>query len=82
MSTKILDRTGGPAYLWFFCMLYAVMLLNFTALESLGWLTSNQACFGLTPDISVLLQYRFYQPVYCSDKDAFPNSNERMGHWI
>eukprot|EP00957_Ditylum_brightwellii_P003485 263694-Ditylum_brightwellii.AAC.1 len=35
MCTKIMHRTGAPAFLWFFCMLCAVMLLNFTALESL-----------------------------------------------
>eukprot|EP00957_Ditylum_brightwellii_P038616 2919163-Ditylum_brightwellii.AAC.1 len=45
LSTKIMDRTGTPAFLWFFCMLYVVMLLNFTALESLGWIMPHQACF-------------------------------------
>ena len=82
LSTKIMDRTGAPAYLWFFCMLYVVMLLNFTALESLGWITPYQACFGTTPDISALLQFTFYQPIYFSDEDSFPNSNERKGYWI
>eukprot|EP00957_Ditylum_brightwellii_P094616 7205830-Ditylum_brightwellii.AAC.1 len=39
MSTEIMDRTGAPAFVWFFYMLYADMLLNFTALESLDeWL--------------------------------------------
>eukprot|EP00957_Ditylum_brightwellii_P129636 9889195-Ditylum_brightwellii.AAC.1 len=36
MYTKIMDRAGAPAFSWFFCMLYVVMLLNFTALESLA----------------------------------------------
>eukprot|EP00957_Ditylum_brightwellii_P162819 12398515-Ditylum_brightwellii.AAC.1 len=46
-----MDRTGAPAFLWFFCMLYAVMLLNFTALESLGWITLHQilACSLVRP---------------------------------
>eukprot|EP00957_Ditylum_brightwellii_P005967 451966-Ditylum_brightwellii.AAC.1 len=73
-----MDRTGAPAFLWFFCMLYVVMLLNFTALESLGWITPHQACFGTSPDISALLQFRFY----FSDKDCFPNAKERIGHWF
>eukprot|EP00957_Ditylum_brightwellii_P103912 7916934-Ditylum_brightwellii.AAC.1 len=76
LSTKTMDRTGAPAFLWFFCMRYVVMLLNFTALKSLGWITPHQACFGTTPDISALLQFRFYQPVYFSDKDSFPNTEE------
>eukprot|EP00957_Ditylum_brightwellii_P117733 8981827-Ditylum_brightwellii.AAC.1 len=27
MHTKIMDRMGEPEFLWFFCMLYAVMLI-------------------------------------------------------
>ena len=81
-SLKILNWTGVPGFLWFFCMLYTVMLLNFTALESLGWIMPHQACFGVTPDILVLLQYKFYQPVYYSDRDAFPDSDECLGHWL
>eukprot|EP00957_Ditylum_brightwellii_P017029 1284515-Ditylum_brightwellii.AAC.1 len=50
--------------------------------ESLGWVTPHQTCFGVTPDISALLQYQFYQLVYFSDKDVFPNSDERLGHWL
>eukprot|EP00957_Ditylum_brightwellii_P024613 1859432-Ditylum_brightwellii.AAC.1 len=51
-------------------------------IELLGWVTPYQACFGVTPDISALLQYQFYQPVYFSDKDVFPNSDECLGHWL
>eukprot|EP00957_Ditylum_brightwellii_P120660 9203763-Ditylum_brightwellii.AAC.1 len=43
MCTKIMDRTGALAFLWFFCMLYVVMLLNFTTLEPLNWITPHQA---------------------------------------
>eukprot|EP00957_Ditylum_brightwellii_P071718 5451774-Ditylum_brightwellii.AAC.1 len=63
-------------------MLYTVMLLNFTALESIGWITLHQACFGTTPDISGLLQYCFYEPIYYSDKEAFPQTSEHKGHWL
>eukprot|EP00957_Ditylum_brightwellii_P197487 15046876-Ditylum_brightwellii.AAC.1 len=82
LSAKILDWTRAPGYTWFFCMLYTVMLLNFTALESIRWITPHQACFGTTPDISALLQYQFFQPVYYSDKEAFPTSSEHLGHWF
>eukprot|EP00957_Ditylum_brightwellii_P085880 6533147-Ditylum_brightwellii.AAC.1 len=58
------------------------MLLNFTALESIGWITPHQACFRTTPDISTLLQYQFYQPIYYSDQEAFPTTSECMGHWL
>eukprot|EP00957_Ditylum_brightwellii_P012652 956191-Ditylum_brightwellii.AAC.1 len=82
MCTKMMDRTGSPAFLWFFCMLYLVMLLIFTALESLGWITPHQSCFGITPDISAPLQFQFYQPVYFLEKDTFPKEDEQQGHWL
>eukprot|EP00957_Ditylum_brightwellii_P147392 11223810-Ditylum_brightwellii.AAC.1 len=81
-SANILDRTGAPDYTWFFCMLHTVMLLNNIALESIGWITLHQACFGTTPDISALLHYCFYQPIYYLDKEAFPITSERRGHWL
>eukprot|EP00957_Ditylum_brightwellii_P139241 10612362-Ditylum_brightwellii.AAC.1 len=71
LSTKILDRTGAPAYLWFFCKLYVVMLFNFTTLESIGWITSHEACFGVTPDISALLQYSFINRFITPSRKSF-----------
>eukprot|EP00957_Ditylum_brightwellii_P185338 14112436-Ditylum_brightwellii.AAC.1 len=58
------------------------MPLNYTALESIGWITPHQACFGTTPDISVLLHYHFFQPIYYSDEESFPKSKERFGYWL
>eukprot|EP00957_Ditylum_brightwellii_P144583 11013227-Ditylum_brightwellii.AAC.1 len=37
-----MDRTGATVSLWFCCMLYVAMLLNFTTFESLGWITPHQ----------------------------------------
>ena len=52
----MLYRTIGPENLWFYCMLYTGMIIDFLALRSAGWITSCQACFGKTLDISALLQ--------------------------
>lgn len=41
-------------------MIYAVMLLNFTAVESIGWINPHQDCFGITIDISAILQYQLF----------------------
>ena len=57
------------------------MVLNYTAIESIGWITPHQACFGVTPDISALLQYQFFQSVYFSDKNIFPKPEERLRYW-
>ena len=74
--------TGTLGYTWFFCMFYTVMVLNYTAVEFIGWATPHQACFGVTPDISALLQCQFFQPVYFLDKDIFPETEECLGHWL
>ena len=63
-------------------MTYVVQVLNNTALESLKWITPFQACYGITPDISALLQFKFYKPVYYSEESSFPHTQEKFGHWL
>ena len=55
-TSRIMDRTGAPGYLWFYCMCYVVMLLNMTACEALKWQTPNFVGLGKVDDISSLLQ--------------------------
>ena len=33
-------------------------------------------------DISIILQYSFYQSIYYSEKATFPTTNEKYGHWL
>ena len=70
-TSRIMDHTGAPSYLWFYCMLYVVMLLNSCACESLNWMTPNFVGLGKVDDISNLLQYTFYEPVYFAKDEAF-----------
>ena len=79
---KIMDRTGAPGYLWYLCMLYVVYLLNRVAVESLGWRTPMEKCFGETPDIFSLMQFEFYEPIFYFDQESFPNSSEKPGHFV
>jgi len=83
MSDKVLDRTGAPGYLWLWAMLYVVYLANHTAMENLGWRTPHEMALGETPDISALLQFSFYEPIYYLDEDAsFPETAEKLGHFL
>jgi hypothetical protein len=66
-TSRIMDRTGAPSYTWFFCMMYVVFLLNRIAVEGLNWRTPIEVALGDTPDISALLQFSFYEPVYYLD---------------
>jgi hypothetical protein len=82
-SQKIMDRTGAPSFLWLFCMLYVVYLLNRTAQEQLNWRTPHEMALGETPDLSALLQFAFYEPVYYLDDDtSYPETKEKLGHFL
>ena len=80
-TSRIMDRTRAPSYLSFLCMVYVVTLLNMTACEALNWQTSNFVGLGKVDDISSLLQYRFYEPVYFATNESFPKAQEELGNW-
>jgi hypothetical protein len=81
-TTKIMARVGAPQSLWFLCMLYVVYLLNHTATESINWRTPIEKCMGVTPDISALLQYHFYERVYYKTFSTFSEDDEAVGHVV
>ena len=65
-TNTILSRTGAPATTWPLCLLYVCFLLNHLACQSLQWRTPLEALEGSTPDISPLLRFSFWDPVYYS----------------
>jgi surface polysaccharide O-acyltransferase-like enzyme len=79
---KIMDQTGADSYLWFYGMLYVVYLLNRVVTTVLHGRTPYEMALGVTPDISCLLQFAFYEPVYyLEDTESFPSTCEKLGHW-
>jgi len=58
--------------------------LNHLSCQSLGGISPLQALTGNVPDISALVQFRFYEPVYFKDKGKhYPSSSdERAGYWV
>ena len=82
-SNSILDRTGAPNKLWLLCVLYVVFLLNQIACSTLNWRTPIEVAFGETPDVSVLLQYSFYEQILYLDSDTkYPDSKEKPGRFV
>jgi len=83
MVNIIMDRTGCPNSLWVMCSLYVVYLLNHLANPALNWRTPIEACYGITPDISPLLLFTFFQQIYYLDSEIpFPNSKEKLGRFV
>ena len=86
-TNLVMERSGAPENLWLLCTQYVVYTLNRLASANLHYRTPYEALYGHTPDISSLLQFHFYQPVYYAShnpKDKkFPSSTtEKLGRFV
>ena len=83
-----MNTSGCPACCWLLCLQYICVVLNHLASPTLQGICNVQALEGTTPDISFLLHFSFYEPVYyridSSEPDLnFPSlSNEKKGYWV
>ena len=82
----LLKRTGAPPSTWLLALLYVCYILNRTATPSLAWKTPLEVMDGSTPDISPILQYQFWEPVYYrmgSESVSFPSqAPEKIGRFV
>ena len=76
-----MNRTGAPAYCWLLTLQYVCYILNHIYTGSLGGQVPHQVLYGITPDISIMLLYTFYQPIFYATHDQhYPSvSEERAG---
>ena len=82
-TNTIMNRTGAPACCWLLTLQYVCYILNHISTASLGGQAPLQVLYGVTPDISIILLYTFYQPVYATHDQHFPSDNEeRAGVWV
>ena len=64
MTNKLLNFSGAPGSCWLLALQYACFILNHTSSERLNGRTPIEWLLGYTPDISPLLQFIFWEPVY------------------
>ena len=83
-TNTIMNRTGAPAHCWLITLQYVCYILNHIFTASLGGQVPLQVLYGVTPDISIIFLYTFYQPVFYATHDQhFPSdSEERAGFWV
>ncbi len=83
MTNTMLDRSGSPANTWLLCLMYVAIILNLSYNWTLGGVPLQRA-EGSTPDISPLLRFYWWEPVYFKVDDApFPStSREERGHFV
>ena len=76
-TNTIHNRSGAPASCWLLCMSYACYILNHISCKSLNGQIPLTKLYGVTPDISILMMYAFYQSVYyTSHNQSFPSTSE------
>ena len=87
-TNTVMNTSGCPACCWLLCLQYTCVVLNHLASPTLQGICRVQALEGTTPDISFLLHFSFYEPIYyridSSEPDLnFPSSsNEKKGYWV
>ena len=87
-TNTVMNTSGCPACCWLLCLQYICVVLNHLAFPTLQGICPVQALQGTTPDVSFLLHFSFYEPVYyridSSEPDLnFPSSsNEKKGYWV
>ena len=82
-TNVVMDRTGCPAFMWLLCMMYVCFVLNHSWNETIRNVPL-QALTGQVKDISPILRFQFWEPVYYAVDDArFPSdSREKRGRWV
>ena len=65
-------------------MIHASYILNHLSCKALDGNVPLGMLYGVSPDISIILLYTFYQPVfYASHNQSYPSvSEERAAHWV
>ena len=72
-TNTIMNRTDAPADCWLLCMILASYILNHLSCEALAGNVPLGMLYGVSPDISIILLYTFYQPVfYATHKQSYP----------
>ena len=83
-TNTIMSRSGAPANCWLLCMIHASYILNHLSCEALAGNVPLGMLYGVSPDISIILLYTFYQPVYnATHNQSYPSaSEERAARWV
>ena len=74
-TNTVMNTSGCPACCWLLCLQYICVVLNHLASPSLQGICPVQAFEGTTPDISFMLHFSFYEPVYYRIDSSEPDLN-------
>jgi uncharacterized lipoprotein YehR (DUF1307 family) len=83
-ARRMMERANTPVKLWDFCVNYVSHLRNHISqpLSQLQGRTPYEIVTGNTPDISELLEFEWYQPIWYYEPSKFPHQNKHIGRWL
>ena len=83
-TNTVMNRSGATANWWLLCLIYVCYLLNHIAFSALDGKIPLLALTGITPVISIILLFTFYQPVFYAtyDQHFLSESEERADYWV
>ena len=85
-TNTVMNTSGCPACCWLLCLQYICFVLNHLASPTLQCICPVQALQRTTPDVSFMIHFSFYEPVYyridSSEPDLNSSSNEKKGYWV
>ena len=74
-TNTVMNRSGAPANCWLLCLVYVCYLLNHISWAALDGKIPFFALTGIPRDISIILLFTFYQPVFYATYDQnFPST--------
>ena len=86
LAKAVLGWSGANADEWFLVLTCVIYIRNRTAVKSLGCITPLEKLTGIAPDISIMLQMPYRQPVFFNatgDDVKFPSKpHERFGYFV
>ena len=83
-TNTVMNRSGAPTNYRLLCLIYVCYLLNHISCTALHGKIPLLALTGIAPDISIILLFTFYQPVFYAtyDQHFSSESEERAGYWV
>ena len=81
-ADTIITRMGAIPGVWQWVYNYIADINNHCANRILSWRTPIEKCHGYTPDISALLLYQFWEPIYYLMDEDTPKSKEKKGRCL
>ena len=78
----IMDRTGADKRTWPWACKCICYVFDRCSSPFLGYKTPHAARHGVTPDISNLIGWEYWDKVYFKVDEKAPKSQEAPGHWM